>query len=39
MHLEYEVSYNEKKISELEEQVTEIDKDENAKSVIAELEK
>lgn len=39
MHLEYEVSYNEKKISELEEQVTEIDKDENTKSVIAELEK
>ena len=39
MHLEYEVSYNEKKISELEEQLTEIDKDENTKSVIAELEK
>lgn len=39
IHLEYEVSYNEKKISELEEQVTEIDKDENTKSVIAELEK
>lgn len=39
MHLEYEVSYNEKKIYELEEQVTEIDKDENTKSVIAELEK
>lgn len=39
MHLEYEVSYNEKKISELEEQVTEIEEDENTKSVIAELEK
>lgn len=39
IHLEYEVRYNEKKISELEEQVTEIDKDENTKSVIAELEK
>ena len=39
IHLEYEVSYNENAISELEEQVTEIDKDENAKSVIAELEK
>ena len=39
IHLEYEVSYNENAISELEEQVTEIDKDENTKSVIAELEK
>lgn len=39
IHLEYEVSYNENAISELEGQLTEIDKDENTKSVIAELEK
>lgn len=39
IHLEYEVSYNENAISELEGQLIEIDKDENTKSVIAELEK
>lgn len=39
IHLEYEVCYNENAISELEGQLTEIDKDENTKSVIAELEK
>ena len=39
IHLECEVSYNENEISELEGQLTEIDKDENTKSVIAELEK
>ena len=39
IHLEYEVSYNEKAISELEGQLTEIDEDVNTKSVIAELEK
>lgn len=39
IHLEYEVSYNENAISELEGQLTEIDEDVNTKSVIAELEK
>lgn len=39
IHLEYEVSYNENAILELEGQLTEIDEDVNTKSVIAELEK